>query len=153
MPPYEFVPFGRNPLANLSQFLLPAAIMGLSTAGFTMRMTRAMMLEVLRQDYIRTAWAKGIRERAVIYRHALKNGLIPVVTIIGVQTAHLIGGSAIMESIFALPGMGRLVLSAMSLRDYPMLQATNLVFAGAILLLNLMVDLSYGWLDPRIRYQ
>jgi peptide/nickel transport system permease protein len=112
-----------------------------------------MMLEVLRQDYIRTAWSKGLRESVVVTRHALKNALIPVVTIIGLQLPVLLGGSVIMEQIFVLPGMGRLMLDALNARDYPVISGVNLVMASAILLANLLVDLSYAWLDPRIRYR
>jgi len=122
-------------------------------SGTTMRMTRTMMLEVLRQDYIRTAWAKGLRERLVVVKHALKNALIPIVTIIGLQVPVLLGGSVIMEQIFVLPGMGRLMLDALSARDYPIVSGVNLVMATFILLVNLVVDVSYGWLDPRIRYR
>lgn len=118
-----------------------------------MRMTRTMMLEVLRQDYIRTAWSKGLRESVVVTRHALKNALIPVVTIIGLQLPVLLGGAVIMEQIFALPGMGRLMLDALNARDYPIVSGVNLVMATAILVANLLVDLSYAWLDPRIRYR
>jgi peptide/nickel transport system permease protein len=112
-----------------------------------------MMLEVLRQDYIRTAWSKGLRERVIVVRHALKNALIPVITIIGLQLPILIGGSVIMEQIFALPGMGRLMLDALSARDYPVVSGVNLVVAMVILAANLLVDLTYAWLDPRIRYR
>jgi peptide/nickel transport system permease protein len=125
----------------------------MAMSGTTMRMTRTMMLEVLRQDYIRTAWAKGLRERAIVVRHALKNALIPVVTIIGLQLPILIGGSVIMEQIFVLPGMGRLMLDSLSSRDYPVVSGVNLVVATVILAANLLVDLTYAWLDPRIRYR
>jgi peptide/nickel transport system permease protein len=127
--------------------------MGMAMSGTAMRMTRTMMLEVLRQDYIRTAWSKGLRESVVVTRHALKNALIPVVTIIGLQLPVLIGGSVIMEQIFVLPGMGRLMLDALSARDYPIVSGVNLVLASVILVVNLLVDMSYAWLDPRIRYR
>jgi peptide/nickel transport system permease protein len=112
-----------------------------------------MMLEVLRQDYIKTAWSKGLRERAVIVRHAMKNAMIPVVTIIGGQIPTLIGGSVIMEQIFCLPGVGRYMLDALGQRDYPIISGINLVMASVLLVLILVVDLSYAWLDPRIRYR
>jgi peptide/nickel transport system permease protein len=117
-----------------------------------MRLTRTTMLEVLRQDYIRTAHAKGVAERAVVFRHALKNAMIPVVTVLGLQVAFLIGGSVIVESVFAIPGVGRLLLSAISNRDYPIVQGVVLVIGVFVMLTNLFVDVSYAWLDPRIRY-
>ena len=118
-----------------------------------MRMTRAMMLEVLRQDYTRTAWAKGLSERVIIIRHVLKNALIPVVTIIGMQFPYIIGGSVIIERIFVLPGVGSLILEALKQRDYPMIEGVNLVLSIIVVFVNLSVDLAYGWLDPRIHYQ
>ncbi len=148
-----YVPFVEDPLENLTQFIVPAAIMGFAMAGVTMRMTRTMMLEVLRQDYIRTAWAKGLRERVVILRHALKNAMIPVITIIGFQLPVMVGGSVIMEQIFTLPGIGRLMVGAAFQRDYPVLIGVMLFLASAILLANLLIDISYGWLDPRVQYR
>jgi peptide/nickel transport system permease protein len=127
--------------------------MGMLMSGTTMRMTRTMMLEVLRQDYIRTAWSKGLRERVVVVRHALKNALIPVVTVAAGMVPVLIGGSAVMEQIFALPGVGRYLLSALATRDYPIISGINLTMGLFILLLNLTVDMSYAWLDPRVRYR
>ena len=117
-----------------------------------MRMTRTMMLEVLRQDYIRTAWSKGLKERVVIMRHAIKNALIPVVTLIGLQLPILVGGSVIIESIFNLPGIGRLMVFALTERDYPVVSGVNLFFATGVLGVNLMIDLIYFYLDPRVRY-
>ncbi|HEX9976293.1 MAG TPA: ABC transporter permease, partial [Dehalococcoidales bacterium] len=152
-PELQYIPFLTNPLGNLWQFFLPGFIMGTHLTGTTMRMTRTMMLEVLRQDYIRTAWSKGLRESVVVVRHALKNAMIPVITIIGLQLPILIGGSVIMEQIFVLPGMGRLMLDALSARDYPVVSGVNLVMGSAILVINLLVDLTYAWLDPRIRYR
>lgn len=153
MPTVQYTPFLVSPLENLKQFLIPAMILGLVLSASVMRMTRTMMLEVMRQDYIRTAWAKGLQESTVIYRHALKNALIPVVTIMGLQIAFLIGGSVILESIFGLPGLGALMLSSINNRDYPVVQGINLIVAAAVLVINLLVDLSYGYLDPRIRYR
>ena len=151
-PPMELIPFAEDPLGNLGMFLIPSLILGTASAAATMRMTRTMMLEVLRQDYIRTAWSKGLRERVVVMRHAVKNALIPVVTLIGLQLPILIGGSVIMENIFNLPGLGRLMVVALGDRDYPMVSGVNLVFATAVVLFNLLIDLLYSWLDPRVRY-
>ena len=151
-PPMKLVHFTENPLGNLGMFVIPSIIMGLFLSGASMRMTRTMMLEVLRQDYIRTAWAKGLSERLVIMRHALKNALIPVITIIGLQLPLMIGGAVIVEQIFSLPGIGRLMLTAINQRDYPVVSGLNLFVAGFVLVINLGVDLTYGFLDPRIRY-
>ena len=134
-------------------FLLPAALLGTALSGTTMRMTRTMALEVLRQDYIRTAWSKGLKEGVVVMRHALKNALIPVVTIVGYQLPILIGGSVIIEQIFGLPGIGRLLLSALSLREYHLVSAINLMTAAAVMVINLGIDLTYAYLDPRVRYE
>jgi len=153
MPPLGYVPFIENPIDNLKMFIIPAIILGMAMSGLTMRMTRTMMLEVLRQDYIRTAWAKGLRERVVIMRHALKNALIPVITIIGTQVPVLIGGTVIIENIFALPGMGRLIFNATINRDYPLVTGLMFVFAVGLVLINLTVDLTYAYLDPRVQYQ
>ncbi len=153
MPPIMLIPFTEDPLGNLRMFIVPAIVLGMALSGTTMRMTRTMLLEVLRQDYIRTAWAKGLRERVVVMRHALKNALIPVVTIIGNRVPVLIGGTVIIESIFALPGMGRLMIEALHNRDEPVLSGIVLIFAAGLMLINLIVDLTYGFLDPRVRYQ
>jgi peptide/nickel transport system permease protein len=152
-PPVEYIPISKNFGRNIVQFLIPGVIMGTQMAGSTMRMTRTMMLEVLRQDYIKTAWAKGLRERAVIVRHALKNAMIPVITVVGAQVPVLIGGSVIMEQIFVLPGIGQFMINAIGQRDYPIISAVNLMMATIVLFLILLVDLSYAWLDPRIRYR
>ena len=151
-PAMELIPFAEDPLGNLGMFLLPSLIVGTASAAATMRMTRTMMLEVLRQDYIRTAWAKGLRERVVVMRHAIKNALIPVVTLIGLQLPILIGGSVIMENIFNLPGLGRLMVVALVDRDYPVVSGVNLFFATAVVLFNLLIDLLYSYLDPRVRH-
>jgi peptide/nickel transport system permease protein len=152
VPPMRYTPFVRDPLANLSQLIIPAVILGFALSASVMRMTRSMVLEVLREDYIRTAWAKGLPESAVVARHVLKNAMIPVVTIMGLQFATLIGGTVIMESIFVLPGMGKFLLDAITWRDYPVIQGINLFLATGVILLNLVIDLLYGFLDPRIRY-
>ena len=151
-PPMEYIPFTEDPLRNLGMLFIPSLILGTASAAATMRMTRTMMLEVLRQDYIRTAWSKGLNERVVVMRHALKNALIPVVTLIGLQLPLLVGGAVIMENIFNLPGLGRLLLDALNDRDYPVVSGVNLVFATGVIGVNLMIDLIYPYLDPRVRY-
>jgi len=153
IPPIGFAPLWEDPARCLSQLLIPALIIGARLAAVSMRMTRSSLLEVLRQDYIRTARAKGMRERAVIVRHALKNAFIPVVTVIGQQFSVLLGGTVIVEFIFLQPGVGSLMLDAVLLRDYTLIQGAVLFFAAVIVVTNLLVDLSYAWLDPRIRYR
>ncbi len=153
MPPIDYTPITENFAENIGQFIIPSILMGMVMSGVTMRMTRTMMLEVLRQDYIRTAWAKGLKERVVVTRHALKNALIPVITIVGLQLPVLIGGTVIMEQIFNLPGMGRYLVESLGRRDYSVISGINIVMAGFILIANLLTDLTYGWLDPRIRYR
>jgi len=152
-PPMEWVPFTEDPLGNLGLFIIPSLILGTSIAAMTMRMTRTTMLEVLRQDYTRTAWAKGASEKVVILRHALKNALIPVVTLVGMQLPILIGGSVIMENIFNLPGLGRLMVAALQDKDYPVISGVNLFFATVVMMIVLFIDLTYVYLDPRIRYR
>lgn len=149
-PEVNYVPFSADPLQNLKQMLLPAAVLGMTLSAITMRLTRTMALEVLRQDYIRTAWAKGLSEPLVVWRHLLRNALIPVVTVIGLQAPLLIGGAVIIEQIFVIPGMGLLLLDAVNQRDYPVITGVFLVVGVAVMLINLTVDLSYGLLDPRI---
>ena len=153
MPPIAFIRFAEDPVGNLKMLLLPALVLGMAMSGMTMRMTRTMMLEVLRQDYIRTAWAKGLRETLVIIRHALKNALIPVITMVGLWLRVLIGGAVIIEQIFLLPGMGRLILESSLRRDYPVVSGALLVFAVGLVLINLVVDLTYSYLDPRVHYR
>ena len=152
-PPMVLIPFAKDPVGNLGMFLLPALVLGTGMTGSSMRMTRTMMLEVLRQDYIRTAWSKGLNERIIVIRHALKNALIPVITIIGMQLPILVGGSVIIEQIFVLPGIGRLLLDALLARDYPIISGITLVLSVFVVFANLAVDLAYGWLDPRVHYQ
>jgi peptide/nickel transport system permease protein len=151
-PHLQFTEFRRNPSAHVVQFVLPALILGIASAGAIMRLTRAMLLEVLRQDYVRTAWAKGLSERVVVIKHSLKNAVIPVVTVLGIQLAQIFGGTVIIETIFGLPGMGRFLFDAITQRDYPVIQGINLLVVSMIVLLNLLVDLLYAVLDPRIRY-
>ena len=152
-PEVNYVNFTDDPLQNLKQMIVPAIVLGMSLSAVTMRMTRTMMLEVLRQDYIRTAWAKGLRERLVVLRHALRNALIPVVTLVGLQAPLLIGGAVIIEQIFVLPGMGLLMLDAVNQRDYPVVTGVFFLVGVAVMLINLSVDLSYGLLDPRVRHR
>lgn len=152
-PSVVLIPFTKDPIGNIGMFLIPAAILGTATAGGLMRMQRTMMLEVMRQDYIRTAWSKGLTERVVIMRHALKNAFIPVITILGGGVGMLIGGAVIIENIFCLPGMGQLALQALNQRDYPLVTAITLITAVFVMVCNLVVDITYTWLDPRIRYK
>ena len=152
-PPMELIRFMEDPAGSVGVFIIPSLILGTYLAAATMRITRTMMLEVLRQDYIRTAWSKGLKERMVVMRHAVTNALIPIVTLVGLQLPILVGGSVIMENIFNLPGLGRLMLSALTDRDYPLVSGINLFFGTAVVVINLMIDLLYGYLDPRVRYQ
>ncbi len=153
MPPIMLIPFTEDPIGNLRMFIIPATVLGMAQCGMTMRITRTMMLEVLRQDYIRTAWAKGLRERIVVLRHALKNALIPVITTIGIYLPVLVGGTVIIEQIFCLPGMGRLIINGVVERDYPLISGVLLIFSVGLMLINLMVDLTYAYLDPRVHYK
>lgn len=151
-PPLRYTYLQDDIRKNLTQMLLPAIILGIGLSGSMMRLTRAQMLEVMRQEFTRTARAKGLSERVVIFRHALRNAVIPVVTLLGLQVGVLIGGTVVLESVFVLPGMGRYLLEALNNRDYPVVQAVVLIFAALIIFSNLAVDLLYAWLDPRIRY-
>jgi len=140
-----------DPIANLKQMWLPSLILSLGTAASVMRYSRTMMLEVLRQDYIRTAWSKGLDERVVIFRHALKNAALPVVTILGLTMATLVGGTVIFEGLFGLPGLGRHLVGAVARKDFAVIQGVALFFAVAVVTINLVVDISYTVLDPRAR--
>jgi len=151
-PPIQFTEFSVNPWAHVSQFIIPAFILGIASSAAIMRLTRAQLLEVLRQDYVRTAWAKGVRESGVVLKHSLKNSLIPVITVLGIQIAQILGGTVIFETIFGLPGMGRFLFDAINQRDYPVIQGVNLVIVSVVVLMNLAVDACYAYLDPRIRY-
>ena len=151
-PHLGFTEFTKSPTAHVLQFILPAFILGIASGASIMRLTRAMLLEVLRQDYVRTAWAKGLREGVVVLKHSLKNAIIPVVTIFGIQFAQIFSATVIIENIFQLPGVGRFLFDAILQRDYPVIQGINLVIVSIIVLINLTVDLFYGVLDPRIRY-
>ena len=151
-PPIIYVHIWEDPWENMKMILLPAIIMGMAINGVNMRLMRTMMLEVVREDYIRTAYSKGLAEKVVIFRHAVKNALIPVITVIGLNIPVVIGGSVIIEQLFGLPGMGRLAIEAAFLRDFPVIIGVTLVFSMFVLLIILITDLSYAWLDPRIRY-
>ena len=151
-PPMEYIPFVEDPLGNLAVFIIPSLILGTAGAAGTMRLTRTMMLEVIRQDYIRTAWAKGLNERVVITRHALRNTLIPLVTAVGGMLPMMVGGSVIMENIFNLPGLGQLVVLALDQRDYPVVSGVNLFLSMIVMLNILFIDMLYPYLDPRVRY-
>ena len=152
-PPFGYMPIWEDPIANLQQFLIPSAIIGLSGSATKMRMTRSTVLEVLRQDYVRTARAKGLSETVVMVRHVLKNSLIPVITIWGASIAGLVNGSIIIENIFGLPGVGRSMIQAITNSDMTQLQINVLFYGVAIMVINLIVDLSYTWFDPRVRYR
>jgi peptide/nickel transport system permease protein len=151
-PSVRYVEFSQDPVMHVLQFVLPSVILGVASAAAIMRLTRGMLLEVLRQDYVRTAWAKGLRERVVVLKHALKNAIIPVVTVLGLQVAQIAGGTVIIEEVFSLPGMGQLLVASIVQRDYPVIQGINLLIVGIIVATNLAVDLCYAVLDPRIRY-
>jgi peptide/nickel transport system permease protein len=151
-PPLEFTPPWVDPWANFQQLVWPVMTVGYRYAAVTTRMTRSTVLEVLREDYIRTAWAKGLRERAVVIRHALKNAMLPVITLIGTEFAFLIGGLVVTETVFTLNGVGRFVVDAVAHRDYPVVQALVFLIALCFVVVNLLIDLTYAWLDPRIRY-
>jgi peptide/nickel transport system permease protein len=151
-PVWTYVAFSVNPLENLKIMLVPALVFGVTRAGPIMRIMRSALLDVLRQEYIRTAWSKGLSERTIVLRHALKNALIPVISLIGLQTPLYIGGSVIIEAIFRLPGVGLFFFEALTKLDYPVVQSVNLIIAAMIVGLNLLIDLSYAYLDPRIRY-
>ena len=153
LPASGFVPFWQQPLGNLERMVMPAFVLGAGLAAVLMRQTRNSMIEVLSADYIRTAYSKGLAGRVVIFRHAIRNGLIPVVTILGLQMGALMGGAVVTEQIFVVPGFGRLIVEAVFTRDYPLVQGVVLITASSIVLINLLVDTSYSLLNPRIRIQ
>jgi peptide/nickel transport system permease protein len=146
-----YVDFVRDPAGNLALIVLPAVTLGVALAAATMRMTRSAMLDVLSADYVRTAWAKGLQRSLIVRRHVLKNGLIVVVTLLGIQVGQLLGGAVVVEEIFSIPGVGRMLLAAIVQRDYALVQGGVLVIAILFVLVNIVVDLLYGYLDPRIR--
>jgi peptide/nickel transport system permease protein len=151
--PSTYVRLTDNPFRNLGGLIVPALILGAGIAGSLMRLTRAQMLEVLDQEYIRTARAKGLSPRNVLYGHAFRNALIPVVTVIGLRVPVLVGGAVILETIFNIPGIGRFFVNAMGQRDFPIVQGVMVLVAGTVVFSNLLVDLLYAWMDPRIRYR
>lgn len=151
-PSIKFIPFTSDPWGHMVQFLVPGFLLGIASAASIMRLTRTQLLEVLRQDYVRTAWSKGLGERVVVLKHSLKNALIPVVTVLGIQIAQVLSGTVIFETIFGLPGMGRFLFDAITERDYPVIQGINLVIVTTVVTVNLLVDVVYAYLDPRIRY-
>lgn len=153
LPPLDYTQPWEDLGTNLQQLIFPALTLALFMMALIARVTRSSMLEVLREDYIRTARAKGLRERRVLFLHALQNSFLPIITIAGWGFGVMLGGAVIIESIFLLPGMGRFLLESISQRDYPVIQAEVLVLAGMVLLLNLIIDLLYAWLDPRIRFR
>ena len=152
-PVWTYVPFTESPLENLKIMIVPALVFGVTRAGPIMRIMRSALLDVLRQDYIRTAWSKGLAERAIVVRHALKNAMIPVISLIGLQMPLYLGGSVIVEAIFRLPGVGLFFFEALTRLDYPVVQSVNLIIAAMVVGLNLLIDLSYALFDPRIRYR
>lgn len=153
VPPPRYVGITSDPVENLQIMVLPSLVLGAALSGTVMRFTRTQMLEVMRQDYIRTAQAKGLRERTIIIRHAIRNSFIPVITVVGIQMPVILGGTLIIESIFNIPGVGRYLVSSIAQKDYPVVQSVNLILAVFIVVLNIVVDVTYGILDPRIRYR
>ena len=152
LPPLDYAPFWVDPWLNFKQLVFPALATGYRLSALGARMTRSSILEVLREDYVRTARAKGVQERVVVLRHALKNALLPVITIIGIELLVLFGGLVVVETVFTIPGIGRFLVDAITHRDYPSIQALVFVFSAFVLVINLLVDIVYGVLDPRIRY-
>jgi peptide/nickel transport system permease protein len=152
VPPKSYIAFTDDPIGNLRMLAVPSMILGAGLSGGVMRFTRSTMLEVLRQDYVRTAWSKGLRERVIITRHVLRNALIPVVTVVGLQLPILVGGTVIIETVYSIPGMGRFYVNAVNSLDYPVIQGINVLVALVVVFANLGVDLIYSVLDPRIRY-
>lgn len=152
LPVLNYVPFSDDPWTNIQSMLIPGFVLGLAALAFVLRMTRSSLLEQMRQDYVRTARAKGLTEKVVFLRHLIKNSMIPVVTIIGLQIGTMIGGFVLTEEVFVLPGIGRLLLDAIMQRDFIIIQAIILLLSGVFLTSNLLVDIMYAWLDPRIKY-
>lgn len=149
-PPMSYVSFFENPAENLRMFLVPSLVGAFTQAGMQLRTVRTMTLETMRQDYIRTCWAKGVGEKRILFTHALRNAMIPIITMIGGAVAGLIGGSVILETMFNMPGIGAQVVAALEKRDYPLVQGCVLVFSIFVMVVNLLVDLAYKWIDPRV---
>jgi peptide/nickel transport system permease protein len=152
-PSLVYIFFWDDPLGNLGMVFLPALVLGFAFSGMIMRLTRNLVIEEMGQDYVRTARSKGLKARVVVLRHVLKNTLIPVVTVVGIQLPFVIGGAVVVESIFGLPGLGKMMLESINTRDYPIISGINIILATVVLSVNLLVDISYAWLDPRIRYR
>ena len=152
-PSLVYIFFWDDPLGNLGMVFLPALVLGFAFSGMIMRLTRNLVIEEMGQDYVRTAWSKGLKARVVVLRHVLKNTLIPVVTVVGIQFPFVIGGAVVVESIFGLPGLGKMMVESINVRDYPIISGINIILATVVLSVNLLVDISYAWLDPRIRYR
>jgi peptide/nickel transport system permease protein len=151
LPSGGYVPFGEDPAAHFKAMLLPAFALGFSAAGLLARLVRSSMLDVLREDYVRTAFAKGLPEQLVIVRHALRNAVIPALTVIGISIGALLGGAVVTETVFTIPGMGRLVVQSIARRDYPVIQGAIIAIAMTYVLVNLVVDVLYVYIDPRVR--
>ena len=151
--PIKYVSFFQNPGENLRMFIVPAILGAITTAGSQIRAVRTLTLEVLQQDYIRTAWAKGARERRVLFAHAFRNILIPIITLFGGSVAGLVGGSVVLENMFNIPGIGQQMVLALSNRDYTLVQGTTLVFGLFVMIVNLIVDIAYKWCDPRVELE
>jgi peptide/nickel transport system permease protein len=149
-PPAAYVSIFQSPAKNLQMFLIPALVGAIMQAGMQLRMVRTSVLDVMRQDYIRTAWAKGVKERTILFRHAFRNSMIPIVTMIGGSVGGLIGGSVIMETLFNIPGIGNQLITALNQRDYPVVQGCVLVFSVFVMFVNIIVDMCYKWIDPRV---
>ncbi len=151
IPPLGYQSFTANPIVNMQQMFLPAFCLAITLCASIVRMTRSSILEIMHSDFIRTVRSKGVKESIVVYKHSLRNSLISVITIIGLQIGTLLGGAVVIESIFSLPGLGNLIFESVNSRDYPVVQASVLIFGAMFLLVNLLVDITYGWIDPRIR--
>lgn len=152
-PPMKYVSFFENPVENMKMFLVPSLVGAFTQAGMQLRTVRTMTLETMRQDYIRTCWAKGVGEKRILFSHALRNAMIPIITMIGGAVAGLIGGSVILETMFNMPGIGAQVVAALEKRDYPLVQGCVLVFSIFVMIVNLLVDLAYKWIDPRVELE
>jgi len=152
-PPVTFTPLWEDPVANLSQVIWPALVVGFRSVALSTRMMRSAVLEVLREDYVRTARAKGLRERSVVIRHAMRNALLPVITVVGLESAVILGGLVVTEQVFNLNGLGKLLVEAITRRDYTLTQALIMLSASAFVVMNFLIDICYAWLDPRIRYR
>lgn len=149
----KYVSFFENPVENMKMFLVPSLVGAFTQAGMQLRTVRTMTLETMRQDYIRTCWAKGVGEKRILFSHALRNAMIPIITMIGGAVAGLIGGSVILETMFNMPGIGAQVVAALEKRDYPLVQGCVLVFSIFVMIVNLLVDLAYKWIDPRVELE